>query len=368
MTIKDKKQPSLIYLTRNGMQYYSRNLPAPIGFNFPPTLVKDLEVKNLEELNTLIKSFITQAKIQPTELLTIIAEDLCVQKDFETTGKKETDEAAIEQFIDAIPFDYVHSKTYHLGRLTKVIVVNRDFYEAIQTAFSKNGFDIGYTLLKSFPGSIISSDNFGPALNKKLQGKDEWIKQNDFAGLSHAQTVAIDQQEKTKNNKNTWILLGIMALLLAILVSMFLIFKPFTAEKPKHTIPSASEALPAPAPAVPTPAAPPPVTTQSSPTASVSAETVRVQILNGSGISGQADVIRRELLSLGFTDISLGNIPTLSRTTINYSATLSPVTLDRIVSQLKINYPSLFTQAAPNLTYDVIINLGKDRVSGQTTP
>lgn len=364
MTIKETNEPALIYLGKNGLQYYAKNLPAAIGFNFPATLVKDLEIRNLEELNNLIKSFIAQAKLSPTELLTIIGDDLCIQKDFPVTDKKDTDDLTVEQFVSAIPFDYIRTKTYKLGRSTKVIAVNRDFYEAVQTAFAKNGFTIGNTLLKSFPGSLIAADNFGPALNKKLQDKQEWIKQNDFAGLSHAQTVAIDQQEKTRNNKNTWILIGIMALLVAILVVMIIIFKPFTPEKPRHTIPSASEVVPSPI-VVP----PPPTTIQpETPQASASAETVRIEIFNASGVPGQADIVRRELLAAGFTDISTGNTTAGSRTTVNYLATVSPTSLDKVIRQLKLSYPSLLAQSSPNLPFDIVITLGKDRVTNQTTP
>ena len=88
---------------------------------------------------------------------------------------------------------------------------------------------------------------------------------------------------------------------------------------------------------------------------------ITVQILNGSGVIGEAARVRDELTALGFTDIDIGNSPPLVRTEIAYKGDVSAEVLSAIVESLsEFEIGNLFSLTSEN-KYDVIVTIGTTR-------
>lgn len=113
----------------------------------------------------------------------------------------------------------------------------------------------------------------------------------------------------------------------------------------------------------PTKTAPPFPTSSPSavPVTTISKEDLKMQVLNGSGISGQAAQIKDLLSKAGFNNIDIGNFPgeTIADTTATFSARVSKETKKDIVTTLETVFPSIMPdEASSETTYDVVITTG----------
>lgn len=119
---------------------------------------------------------------------------------------------------------------------------------------------------------------------------------------------------------------------------------------------SASAALLTPSPSVtltPTQVSPAEIASQ--------AASLKVIILNGSGVTGQANVAKSEFEKLGFVTVETGNSPTLTSTTtpVVVSASVSSEVRQLVLDSLKqMGYTPLLTQSS-EITDDIRVTLSK---------
>ncbi|KKT35027.1 MAG: hypothetical protein UW23_C0024G0012, partial [Candidatus Collierbacteria bacterium GW2011_GWA1_44_12] len=89
--------------------------------------------------------------------------------------------------------------------------------------------------------------------------------------------------------------------------------------------------------------------------------TYALLVLNGSGVTGEAARVRDDLISLGFSEVEIGNAPAISRTTIAYKPDVPGEILSRIVESLsEFEIGNLFALTSEK-TYDVEIVIGSVR-------
>ena len=88
----------------------------------------------------------------------------------------------------------------------------------------------------------------------------------------------------------------------------------------------------------------------------------KVEILNGSGIQGDAAKTKTILEKEGFTTVNTGNALQLEADTIvTYSNAMPKNEVGSLTDLLKGNFPSAtFQQATPSAAYDIIITIGKN--------
>src|SRR3989344_4723541 len=131
----------IIFLQKDKFDFYSPGLIKIIEFRFVPEIIRDLEIINSELLENLIKLFVSNNKIPPSELIIVLADNACFVKDFivpailvspqqqgalpstlqnsDVSGKFQED---INAFIDNVPFENVQSRNFPMGNGTKVLV------------------------------------------------------------------------------------------------------------------------------------------------------------------------------------------------------------------------------------------------------
>ena len=107
----------------------------------------------------------------------------------------------------------------------------------------------------------------------------------------------------------------------------------------------------------------PEVTTESSPTASpkaVDKSAVKIQIQNGTGITGEAGYLQTQLKALGYTNITAGNASTqdASAATVTFSKSLGQSAVDEITKKLESIYTTVTAKTSTTQTTDVVIITG----------
>lgn len=231
--------PAVIYLDRNRLDFYGSNVSSVLTLVFPTQVVDNLEILNPVEIKNLIISFIKLNKISPTNLIIVFSKNIIFEKEFEKTIPNI--EEATQKFIDAIPFENIISKVYHLEKIDKVIAINKDFYEYVKNNFESAGFTTDIIVPDWALGSNINIQN-GLDIDsaKVILERLELIK---LYNLSIHQDNSIplksginNNSVKNQNNTRTFILLSVFAVLLVILI--FMVVGSFSAKSsiPKNII------------------------------------------------------------------------------------------------------------------------------------
>ncbi len=110
------------------------------------------------------------------------------------------------------------------------------------------------------------------------------------------------------------------------------------------------------------------------PSAKVDKTKVRIQIQNGTGITGEAAYLQTQLGNLGYTNVKVGNSDsTVTATSATYANSLDSAVVTEITQKLNSIYQTVNTQTSAASTFDVVIVTGlrkgaTPKASGSATP
>lgn len=360
-TPKKKNPPAVVYLTRSRMGIY-----CPQGLFFKELdqkLMSNLDVVKPAELEQAVKEFLETNQIVPTTFLMVVSSDVCFEKDWEGENC-DSQRSEIDKYIETVPFDYIRWKSFRVGKNCRVVAINREFYETVSTAMEKMGFTLEAVVPQSIIGIDMSAgldDNIG----KQLATKIEALRASASLFESYSYTNEIKKEEELTSQKRTPVLLIVFIVMIFLLVGLVVITKPFSSTSKKKEVPTENPAefQTKNPPAAPTSS---PVVTEVG-SASVSAN-LRVQVLNGSRVAGQADNVKKLLTTLGLKDFQTSNSPTENKgkTTVVFSKTVSPEDRNKIITVLTPTYGDIFAQEGELKQFDVVITTGSNSSNTQT--
>lgn len=98
----------------------------------------------------------------------------------------------------------------------------------------------------------------------------------------------------------------------------------------------------------------------SSPSASVDKAKIKIQVQNGTGISGEAAYLQNILKDLGYTSVVVGNSATQNAetTTVSFGSSVSTSVVTEITNKLNSVYQEVEKTSSANSTYDIVIITG----------
>ncbi len=100
-------------------------------------------------------------------------------------------------------------------------------------------------------------------------------------------------------------------------------------------------------------------TPASSPAASVDKTKIKIQVQNGTGITGEAAYLQTQLGNLGYKNIKVANSEsTVEATTVTFSSTLDSGVVSEITQKLNSLYQTVATDTSSSSTFDVVIIAG----------
>ncbi len=364
----------IIYLQKEQFDLYLNDQQKIFTCQFTKDLVNYMEVINKEAFENLITSFITTNKLQPANLIIVLANSIVFTKEItnpqptpndaksapdklkliaEEKATKDREGLLIQQFIDNIPFAEVSHKIISLPTGKKVIAANTDLYDRIKNVFAKSGFIIeAVAPIAVLDASISAQPNFSLQMGQLMLGKYDILRQNSL--VVNYQNELIKSGNKNKHavgkstNKRAFILSGVLGLLLLVLgvmVYMTYFASQTTSKKP---LPGALT----PASASPT----------GLPVASGSAQVIPdnsgVTIIATEGEDSLSTTLRENLTSLGFTNVSSvsSGLTSIPRTTISFTSSTSADVKVKIVNAVQALSPEAVV--APDINSSgITINL-----------
>jgi hypothetical protein len=362
---------AIIFIDRNKFDFIGSNIPTTASFPFQPTVVRDIEVLNIEELQKQVKTFIDTHKIKPTNIAIVLSPTVIFDKDIPPETKPEQQETIVKQFIDNVPFNNKVYKLFTIGKATKLAATNSELFEVIKEVFEDNKFTVDAIA----PSFLVAPNVIGLTADtsRAIFGKFNDLRNNGFPlvkdiPLAAPEEIPVEHTNgntaKPKSNR-TFLLLGIFVLLLGILFAVLLYMR--STQKPTPALQQTTDATQTAPQAQTTTDNTAQPTIVSSPTSTIAiptvrVETLRVQILNGSGVVGQAEQVKTELEKLGLRNIQTGNAPniTLSRTLIVFTPSVPADLRQNIMQQVEqFTKTSVSSQENSNATFDIVITTSK---------
>ncbi len=351
---------SVIYIDRNNLYFYGGNVHSPVAFSFPQTSVKDMEVINPEELAVQITEWIKNHKIESSPTLLLLASTIYFQKEIPDTTAPDQRTEMKKTFIENIPFNDTHIQEILVGKSILLVAVNTDFIYSIRDIFQTCGFVIEAIAPIAEIYGLQTPPAFSPqvaqdALKKISKDNGFPLHQQIEANLTQSE----DPLPKTQSNNRLYIMIGVFIILIGVLGILF--YMQRKPNRTKRVVPTVTTvALPSPTtiPSVEEPQA------SASSSLSLTKQNLSIQILNGSGIPGQADTIRQRLTIRGFSNITTGNAGEVqsSRTLIIFKKEVGEIERNEIIKEIELFSNNYTVQEKQDIDNDVLIT-----TSQQTT-
>lgn len=207
----------LLYIDANVAYLYGANSTDAMELDLrDPNLIRDLEVVNQEQLEAKILSFVNAGKVLPSGILIVLSSRLTFDKDFESPVISPENEE-VQSFLSTVPFEDIYSRTYQVGKSSKVIAVNKSFCDAFITGFEK----LKFTFYGVVPFQIVQSfmPEFAEKVDLKLLfGKLDTLKQyRVFTPEKEDAKEAENIRKKDTKSLRPMVLIGIFIFLVIIL-------------------------------------------------------------------------------------------------------------------------------------------------------
>jgi hypothetical protein len=331
------QSPTIIFIKKNSLEFWTGGVNKKIGL--PTTLVVNLEIKDQENYKKLINSFLTESSLKSQKAVLLLSNEVIFKKEFPAGTDKDI---LVEKFLDNIPFEKekIAKKIASTPQTTTVFVVNKNIYEVLLNLLEELGWNIKAVV-------PVEVDNLDSSSVDKISSDSKLIKSRNLLDEDISETT------EESGNHSTWIfiivgLLIVGALALGLAVFTGFVKNPF--DQPKVESPKVVTET---------------ITSLATPTPEESSqsakEELKLQILNGSGVAGQAGFVKEKLEEIGFTNIETGNaVGTGSdETVVAYLDTVSTEVLEELVKELEEIFVEVSKQEAGEVgDYDIIITTG----------
>lgn len=339
-----------LYYQDNQLLLFSQEKKIVAQLDFPVAIIKAMDIRDFTKFKQVLKDFLTTNSGTTRHWILVLGED----KYFSKTFPQDENLAQHKQtFLEEVPFERSQLLVKEITKPDScaVFVV----YNQVLKAITEIAQELGCHLDGVFPqvGFEVTGvlDNQGLAQLDAV--KIDWNKWN-LQDLTDEETRA---ESKVPSKK-----IVAAAFLLVLLLAAGLYFFLFRS-KPGALAPNdvaktnaspAAQVEEASSPAQESTPAPQLV-------ASTKKEDIKVTILNGSGVQGQASKVRSTLASLGFINFQLGNAASfnLKETMVTYSDSVSDQIIDEVVANLEKEFTQITRQEDPKRRAEIVITTGQ---------
>ncbi|HWY79797.1 MAG TPA: hypothetical protein VNW29_05575 [Candidatus Sulfotelmatobacter sp.] len=382
MTVKT----GIIYLQKDKFQFYSPYIRSILEFRFVPEIVQDLDIINAELLENLIKVFVANNKIVPSNLVFVLAESAYFIKDFvnPVTHKNPTVASPLlitkelllkqaDEFIEHVPFDNVVSKTIPIKDGLKVCATNKDFYESVAIAFEH----LGFTVESVVPGLVLGNGlSLRPVLDLAMATmilqKINAVRQYNLLGqqvfqpqvkqeMEEVDEVEIERlQTKKSDKKRFYALGGVFISLIFVLVIVYV--QSQTPPTPPKQPALANTSNPTPQVANPVVLATIiPTVTGSTSASTLQTQNLTIQIVDTLNSPSVAQNLLGRLDTYKFKSVNLQTASSIgsSGTLVSFSSGISQDVRNIVLEEVKKYVQNVIVQEKQIGTYNITIVLGQ---------
>lgn len=361
------RKPLVCYLTSTYLEVFETNTHNQYRLSFSPESIKHAEIVNENKFKEELQKFLEGLNLKKGKGIIVLSKELVYVSDIITSSKSEKDE--ISKFIAILPLVKLDISTIplHSKKRIQIIATNRKLFECVDEILRMNDIEIFSISPVSVFDFMINDQELSPQDASKIAGAKKKLEEFNFQkGKDNSDDEEINKkmyieedsaevEVEPKNIRKQYILFALSIILLASSVGYFLYWKGII----KVPFLTSSEIKPGKPANIIAPSA----TSSISPTVEplIDKTSIKIQILNGSGVEGQAGKIGEILKRIGFSNVTTANTDNLGqKTTITYSKLIPKNLLTDITDAIKNDFPSPVLQEATKSTeFDIIITTGK---------
>ena len=347
---------SVIYIDRTNLFYYGGNVHTPVSLPFQKETVLDMEIINQEILTEQIVSWIKTNKIDPSPTIILLSPTIQFQKEIPADTPLEQQTTIKKIFEENIPFNETYVKEITLAKSTLLIGINIEFLYTIRDIFHTCGFTVeaivpiaevyGAQPIAGF--SVQVAQDALKKINKEASVPLEY-------GPDNSHSPEEDPIPTKPSSNRLFIFVGIFIILLGVLIIVYLLNR-----KPRKKAEVIKLPPVATAPIIPPMEASPSALVETSTSEAVlkiKKEDITINVLNGSGIVGQADTIRQRLKTIGYNQITTGNAGDIqsTKTLIVFKKNVAPRERNEIIEVLKPFTDQYTVQEKDDVETEVLI-------------
>ncbi len=345
--------PGAIYIQKKSLNFYINGEEKRL--NFPDNIISNGDIINPIKYEKLIGDFIIAENIKKQQIMLILAEEILFEKTILATDLKISNDS-MDSFINMIPIEQekLIKKTIQLNDNSHLFAVNRQLFEKIVEILVKFNFEV----LAVVPLTIYSSDSeLNENLIAKIYKDKQFLKETNFLN---------DTESHDNPSSGRGILTVVVLLIIIIIILSFLLinnyFKfslPFLTKDTKFTQVS-PQTLPI---LISTESASPVTSSQS---ATLGNDQLKVVVLNGTGIAGQASKIKNLLTVLGLLKINTDNAKEgrVENTVVVFSEAVTDELQNKITTLLENNFESVSVKKnTGSQSTDILITTGKPKAT-----
>lgn len=335
-----EKPNAILYLRATSLECLGDGLQSD-NVVFPKEVVSNGQVLDKDKFRQLLIEFFAKASVEKKSLVLVLGEDMLFQK---TVPFDDHDKVvlAADLFFEQVPLgpQSLAKKTLTNDKEVFLLAANKDLYEPVIDVAESMGWYIVYVvpfpLVRQKEGELKKEDV------AEIVSKARVLQVTDFFPDN-----PIEHRKKRLGINPKYLFFAF--LMLFIIEFVFGVFLFLNREKARnqedaHITPTVSMLSPTQAP-------------------TISKTALKAQILNGTGIPGQALKVKDQLEDLGYKDIITGNAKPTSKgeTTVQFSSKIPQKLQDELVLRLQEIFASVSTEDTTSTSYDIIVTTGKER-------
>lgn len=367
---KEKKRHQIIFIYRDRIFFCDPTLQKSLEYKMGNDIIRDLEIVDQVGLEKALKKFLLEFLTEDNETLIILNKNTYFRKSIDNPQITATEKKTIiDDFSDLVPFDDIFVKQFTLKKQIEILAINREFYEPILNTLQKLNFNITMILPELVVEDVVGEASCTPQENDALLKVIGKLGAYDLLGAGHKLVTKYNAEIEPikERNKRLMVLVGVFGFLIILLVGAIIFNSTRTYDDPQpESLLLDDEVVTAVIkPPESSPTTSPEATTgaelatpeDASSVATLELEQYSIRVLNGSGIVGQAGIVRDDLQEAGFSDIDIGNAQriTSNKTQILMTPTL-PASVRKIVLDVVENLGQEYSiQENSELNYDIVI-------------
>lgn len=374
------KKPTTLYLQKNGFLLYSTNNLNGIELKFPDQSITNGVISDENKFSDAIQTFMAENNLQPSDAIIVLSSELISQKQIEGKTSQEQQEE-VNSFIksSSTKEDNLAKETFELDGKKYILITDKVFFQAIAREFRKLEWNIisviPISLFRELSDSKMKKNGIS---QKELQEINSNIKLVKAANMLSEEEDKEEEKEEKKEeqeekkeiiakdetqeedsvptrsfslNRNV-IYIGVIILLLCglgFLYTQGVFSSLLNTMQPKKEVVEVAKEQPTPTPTQ--------IPTEEDKTK------LTVQVLNGTGITGQAGKVKTRLEKLDYSEIKTANGDTKENTTttITFSSKVSKDYRDEIIKDLEDLFETVESvESKEDDEFDIVVLTGTE--------
>lgn len=350
-----------LYLTSKSLQLINSENTSTLDFE--SDVFSDREIINQDKFESNVVDFLKQQGSGAGNIILLLSSELVFQKSIVLDDTEEA-QKEFQNFLEALPVkaeQLVKLKNYEEKNLN-VYATDKKLYLSFKKICDKLGWKIESVIPASKVVGLSSKESLSwEEVKQVIENPDLFKKVNFLAqteGYSNLSKAPKPRDNKKTSGKGKYIWGFLFMLIIGGAVAGYVlgyVKLPNFNSSPK--VENKVAAIITPIISTPSATLTPAPSTSSAVVNLIPKNKLKVKILNGSGITGQASKLKDQLLDLGFKNITTGNASKSADTKsmVQFTASVSAEIRKEVVDELNKTLTDVLSKVVDIQTVDILI-------------